>query len=122
MKVLVDMNLSPAWAEFLTTAGHAAEHWSHLGDGDAQDDVLMAWALARDQAVFANDLDFGAALALTFAKEPSVLQVPTQNLNPAQLGPLILRLLRDHEEALRAGALVVVDEHKAQVRWLPLRR
>jgi len=82
----------------------------------------MARAFEHDQVVFTNDLDFGATLALTFEKGPSVLHVRTQNLNPAQLGPLVLHLLRDHEEALRAGASLVVDEHKARVRWLPLRR
>lgn len=51
MKVLVDMNLSPDWAEFLTAAGFQAVHWSNVGPGDAPDDELMQWAANHDHVV-----------------------------------------------------------------------
>ena len=46
MKVLVDMNLSPSWVEFLTARGVAATHWSQVGDPRAKDSTVMEWALA----------------------------------------------------------------------------
>lgn len=32
MKLIVDMNLSPRWVEFLAGAGIEAVHWSMIGD------------------------------------------------------------------------------------------
>ncbi len=42
----------------------------------------MAWALARNYAVFTHDLDFGTMLPLSQAEEPSVLQVMCLNVLP----------------------------------------
>ncbi len=44
MKLRLDMNLSPRWAEVLQQAGHDAVHWSVGGSAEAEDGELMAWA------------------------------------------------------------------------------
>jgi predicted nuclease of predicted toxin-antitoxin system len=31
MKILIDMNLSPAWVSVLEEAGHTASHWKQKG-------------------------------------------------------------------------------------------
>ena len=31
MKIVLDMNLSPAWVPFLETKGHIVKHWSEIG-------------------------------------------------------------------------------------------
>lgn len=67
-----------------------------------------------------HDLDFGTALALTHATVPSVLQVRGQNVLPRHMGPLVISTIRQHADALAAGALVVVEEEKSRVRVLPL--
>jgi predicted nuclease of predicted toxin-antitoxin system len=41
MKVLVDMNLSPGWIDFLVKSGLEAVHWSSIGRGDEADVELM---------------------------------------------------------------------------------
>jgi predicted nuclease of predicted toxin-antitoxin system len=79
----------------------------------------MAWALAHGQVVFTHELDFGAMLALTHATGPSVFQVRGQNVLPEDIGPMVIAALRQHEAALAAGALVVVDARKSRVRVLP---
>jgi hypothetical protein len=38
MKILIDMNLSPAWVSVLEEAGHTASHWSTIGSLNASDD------------------------------------------------------------------------------------
>jgi predicted nuclease of predicted toxin-antitoxin system len=70
--------------------------------------------------VFTHDLDFGAILALTHSDGPSVLQVRGQEVLPEDISPLVIAALRQHEPALAAGAIVVVDKRKARVRVLPL--
>ncbi|WKZ11581.1 MAG: DUF5615 family PIN-like protein [Gammaproteobacteria bacterium] len=55
MKILVDMNLSPSWAQALREEGFEAVHWSAVGDGRATDAELLAWADANDHVVFTHD-------------------------------------------------------------------
>jgi len=122
MKILVDMNLSPQWCPALRKHGHECLHWSEVGDPRARDAEIMEWARRNGHVVFTHDLDFGTLLALTEAAAPSVIQVRTQDVMPAALGMMIAGLLRIHEDALAAGALIVVDEARAMVRVLPLSR
>lgn len=120
MKLLVDMNLSPAWIAVLQEAGFEAVHWRSLGAGNAPDSELFAWARDQGHIVFTHDLDFGAMLAATGAESPSVFQIRTQDVSPTTLGPRAIALLRRFEKDLDAGALVVADELRERVRLLPL--
>ncbi|MFB3892252.1 MAG: DUF5615 family PIN-like protein [Phycisphaerae bacterium] len=65
------MNLSPLWAGVLSAHGWEAVHWSSVGDPRASDKVVMSWAAANGHVVLTHDLDFGAILAATGAREPS---------------------------------------------------
>ena len=120
VRLVVDMNLSVEWVAELARNGWAAVHWSTIGDPRADDSVIMAWALAHTHVVFTHDLDFGTTLALTHATGPSVLQVRGQDVLPEDIGPVVIAALRQHDAALAAGALVVVEVRKSRVRVLPL--
>jgi predicted nuclease of predicted toxin-antitoxin system len=74
VKLLIDMNLSPAWVDFLRAAGIEAAHWASIGERDAPDTDIMAYAAARGYVVLTHDLDFGAILAATNGAKPSVVQ------------------------------------------------
>ena len=74
MKLLVDMNLSPRWVAALESLGIPAVHWSQLGPTNAPDEALMAYAAENDWVVLTNDLDFGAILAASAGRSPSVIQ------------------------------------------------
>ena len=90
------------------------------GDPRADDAAIMAWAAAHEHAVLTHDLDFGTALALTHAGEPSVIQVRSQRVLPEHIGPIVMAALRQYERELTTGALVVVEPAKSRVRVLPL--
>jgi predicted nuclease of predicted toxin-antitoxin system len=120
MKILVDMNLSPDWVSFLTSAGFESIHWSSVGNPAASDTELMSWAQSRGYVVFTHDLDFGTALALTKASGPSVIQVRTQDTTPQSLGRMVTNNLRHFQGQLESGALIVIDQHRARARILPL--
>jgi len=122
MNLLVDMNLSPAWCPVLRRHGHACTHWSDVGDPGAADAVLMEWARRNGCVVVTHDLDFGAILAATQAEGPSVIQMRTRDVLPAAAEHLLATALARYEAELHAGALIVLDEDKARVRILPLRR
>ena len=120
MKLLVDMNLSPAWVNVLREAGIAATHWSGIGKPTAPDREIMSWAREHQHVVFTNDLDFGTLLALTHANGPSVLQVRTQDVTPEALAPRLIALLRQVDAELTRGALIVLDESTSRIRVLPI--
>lgn len=122
MKILVDMNLPPAWAKVLADEGWEAFHWSEVGDPRASDRAIMEWARINGYAVFTHDLDFGALLSAVRATGPSVVLVRSQDVLPSHLGPIVIRTLRQHEGPIEAGAIVVIDEARARVRVLPLDR
>lgn len=118
--LLVDMNLSPAWAPTLQRHGWEAVHWSDIGDPRASDREIMDWAVTHGCIVFTHDLDFGTMLALTHEAGPSVLQVRAENVLPDHLADVVIAAINQHEPELSSGALVVVDESRSRVRVLPL--
>lgn len=121
MKLLIDMNLSPAWVQVFEQHGLSAVHWSAIGEGDAPDSIVLRWAIDNDCVVFTNDLDFGAILAATSGKAPSVIQVRSQDVTPEHLGDLVIRALRQHQPLIEEGALISIDDARSRVRILPLR-
>jgi predicted nuclease of predicted toxin-antitoxin system len=122
MKLLIDMNLSPAWVASLAELGVEALHWVSVGNPNDPDEVIFDWAKAHGYIVFTNDLDFGAILAATNARGPSVVQLRGQDVLPAHLATRLITILRQYQELLDEGALISVDERRAKIRVLPLRR
>ena len=116
------MNLSPAWVETFSAAGVEAVHWSSVGDPRATDRAIMTWAAEHGYIVFTHDLDFGALIAATQARAPSVIQVRAQDIFPASLGVKVLSAISRLHAELESGALVSIDPERARVRILPLRR
>jgi predicted nuclease of predicted toxin-antitoxin system len=119
VQLVIDMNLSVEWVAELAKHGWPAVHWSTVGNPSAKDSEVMGWALVNGHVVFTHDLDFGTMLALTRATGPSVLQVRGPNVLPEDIGPAVIAALRQHDAALMAGSLVVVDLKKSRVRVLP---
>jgi predicted nuclease of predicted toxin-antitoxin system len=121
MKLLVDMNLSPAWVAFLAEAGHEALHWSGIGLGTETDVELLAWASDRGYVILTADLDFGAILAASGGTSPSVVQIRSDILTVQAVGAVVTRALVQARQELVNGALVSVDAKRARLRLLPLR-
>ncbi len=122
IKLLVDMNLPPAWIGVFESNGWPAVHWSTVGNPGATDQTILSWAKANQYTVFTHDLDFGTLLAATQAEGPSVIQMRTQNVLPVHLEKLVVAALREYEALLEEGALIVVDESTSRARILPLTR
>lgn len=121
MKLLVDMNLSPKWADFLVSNGFEAQHWSMIGAANASDPELMAFALANDHVILTHDLDFGAILAASGGRAPSVVQIRSADLAIGSIGPQVAATLRQAAVLLKTGALVTVDPVRARITLLPIR-
>ena len=120
MKLLIDMNLSPLWVKFLAEAGFDSIHWSRVGEAFAQDTEILEYASENGLVIFAHDLDFGALLATRKVRQPSVIQIRTQEVLPTAIGEIVVRALRTSRPHLEAGALVTVDPNRNRIRILPI--
>lgn len=120
MKLLLDMNLSPALCDAFAKRGVEAIHWSQVGPAEATDQQILQWADANGCVVFTHDLDFGAILAGSGEKRASVIQVRAPNLLDHELVSVVAGVVHDQEAVLQAGALVVIEPHRQRMRILPL--
>jgi len=121
MKLLVDMNLSTRWAAFFQRHGFSAVRWSDIGAVNAPDEEIFAYARQHGLVVFTHDLDFSALLAQSLARKPSVIQILHPKPRPEEFGPTLVSALAENEEALNAGALLLVEPHRHRIRILPIR-
>lgn len=120
VQIVVDMNLSPEWVPALTNAGYPAVHWATIGDPRATDREITQWAKQNGYVILTHDLDFGAILAATNARFPSVLQVRSQDTMPEVMAPAVIRILEEYRSQLLSGALVVFNQMTSRVRILPI--
>ena len=120
MKLLIDVNLTPAWVEFFAAHQIESVHWSDLGDSRALDPEIMEFARENGFVVFTHDLDFGILLALTHARGPSVIQARVEDPVPATIGEAVVAAIRENAAYLQRGALMTLDPDKSRVRILPI--
>ena len=119
MKLLVDMNLSPLWVDYLGALGWEVEHWGALGDGRAPDEEILVWARANGLVIVTADLDFGRMSVESGLASPSVVLLRTGGTLPADIGPELAGSLDRNREPLEAGALLVLDGAQERLRSLP---
>jgi predicted nuclease of predicted toxin-antitoxin system len=122
MRILIDMNLSPAWVGRLVVAGFEAAHWSTIGAANASDKEIMKHAKVEGYIVLTHDLDFSSILAATNGGKPSVIQVRSDDVSPDAIGEPVIRALHQMATELEAGALLSIDPVRVRIRLLPLRR
>jgi predicted nuclease of predicted toxin-antitoxin system len=120
MRLIVDMNLSFRWVDYLVAQGFFAVHWSSVGIPDATDTEILAYAREHDLTVLTNDLDFGAILAVTKGTKPSVIQIRANDVRPEVIGEQTVCALKQTKSELELGALVTVLPVRTRVRILPL--
>lgn len=121
VKLLIDMNLSPRWRETVQSAEIAVAHWSRIGRADAPDAEIMAYAAAHDHVILTHDLDFGAILAATHGRKPSVVQLRADDVSPEAAGETVLAAIHQCRDELTDGALLTVDVARFRLSLLPLR-
>jgi predicted nuclease of predicted toxin-antitoxin system len=120
VKILIDMNLTPEWVEYLAEQSIKALHWSIVGDPKAEDPAIMDYARKTGMVVFTHDLDFGNILAVTHALGPSVIQARVEDPVPEVIGEAVVSAIRDYEADLQRGALITLDPDRLRARILPI--
>jgi predicted nuclease of predicted toxin-antitoxin system len=120
MKLLVDMNLSPKFADFLVCSDVIATHWSTVGAATATDSEIVNYALQNDYVIVTCDLDFSAILSVTHVKKPSIVQVRTRYMPLNDLADIVMKSISQNIDDLNSGAILTIDAKKSRSRLLPL--
>jgi predicted nuclease of predicted toxin-antitoxin system len=121
LKFLVDNSLSPEVAVGLCDAGHDAVHVRDYAMQHADDEEIFDRAFAEERVIISADTDFGTLLATRQETKPAVVlfRRSSQRKPAAQL-TLILLNLPDVTAILDQGAIIVFEETRVRIRFLPI--
>jgi len=122
MRSLLNMNLPGRLCNALEAAGHEAVHVRDLGMAESSDDEITRRAVRDDAVILTHDLDYGALLAFSGDRRPSVVIFRVRHAAPANLVDRFQAAWRGIEEPLSAGAVVVIEDAAVRVRRLPIGR
>jgi predicted nuclease of predicted toxin-antitoxin system len=111
LKVIIDVNLSAVWTKYLQGRGHEAQHWSALGEHNASDRVIMAYAAEHGAVILTGDMDFAEIHAFENSIKPSVIQIRAKDLLP----PLTIGA-----SDLMLGAVVTIKGTRMRIAKLPI--
>lgn len=107
-------------AEWLRRQGHDAVHLRDEGLHRAPDDQVFAKALVEDRVVVTFDLDFGDLAVLVRDRPARVILFRLHNARTANVIARLSTVLADSGAALERGAVVVVEETRHRIRYLPI--
>jgi predicted nuclease of predicted toxin-antitoxin system len=122
MRFLADVCIANATVRLLKDAGHDAVHLREEGLQRLGDADILRKADAEARIVLTFDLDFGDLLALGVRSSPSVVIFRLHDETPGSVNARLLEVLRQRQDELQSGALIVVEDGRYRMRRLPLRR
>lgn len=99
-----------------------ATHWSAVGALDTPDPEIVRYATTNGFVVLTHDLDFGAILAATGERGPSVVQIRADDVSPFAIGSSVVGALRQMSTEIAEGALVTIEPGRTRLTILPLKR
>lgn len=117
MRLVVDVKLSDEWVS-LRRHGHDAASWREVGRRDAPDSEIMTWAVEHGRIIFTADLDFGEAVTVSRAQEPSIVQIRAGSTNPETVGAFVMDQISAAAASLADGAILTIEPGRSRTRRL----
>jgi len=119
MRFLADMGVSTRVVEWLRNNGHDSKHLREEGLHRMPNGEIFTKAIHENRIIITFDLDFGEIVALSKGKRASVILFRLHNTRTSHLLDRLSAVLKDTAKALEEGAVVVVEESRHRVRYLP---
>jgi predicted nuclease of predicted toxin-antitoxin system len=120
MRFLADMGVSRRVCEWLRDGGHDAVHLRDEGLQRLPDGEIFVKAGREQRVILTFDLDFGEILAASGAAIVSVVVFRLRNTRTPHVIDRLSAVLSESAAALERGAIIVVEETRHRVRYLPL--
>ena len=119
MRFLADMGVSIRVVEWLRNNGHDAKHLREEGLHRMANGEIFTKAVHENRIIITFDLDFGEIVALAKGKKTSVVVFRLHNTRASHVIRRLSTALKDAVNALEKGAVVVIEESRHRVRYLP---
>ncbi len=120
MRFLCDMGISRKVSRWLRDQRHDSVHLGEEGLARLPNGGIMAKAVAEERVVLTFDLDFGEIVALAVDRIASVVVFRLRNARAEHVIERLSVALGEARDALEAGAIVVVEEHRVRIRRFPI--
>jgi predicted nuclease of predicted toxin-antitoxin system len=116
MRLFLDQMVQADVADELRAAGHDVLRASETGQARAEDDQILATAIAQDRILVTLDQHFGNWAVLPLSRHPGVIRLQCHPTTPAKILDLLRRFLRGCDVSHLQNHLVIVGEKRA--RWV----
>ena len=120
MNFLADMCVDVRIVQWLLEQGHDAIHLREQGLHRMPNGEIFDKAIYEDRIVITFDLDFAEIASLTKGKKVSVILFRLRNTRSYHVIERLSVVLKESLNALQKGAIVVVEESRHRVRYLPI--
>src|SRR3972149_1589566 len=114
------MGLDVRVAAWLRRQGHDAVHLRDEGLQRLPNGEIFTKAIAEGRVVLTFDLDFGEIAALARGQRASLILFRLHNTRTSHVIERLSAVLADCSSILEKGAVVVVEEGRHRVRFLPI--
>ena len=122
MRFLADMCVDIGVVEWLRELGHDATHLRDEGLYRMPNGEIFKKGMKEDRIVITFDLDFAEIAALTGGEKPSVILFRLKNTRTPNVINRLAKVIQDSADDLQKGAVIVVEEFRHRVRYLPIGR
>jgi predicted nuclease of predicted toxin-antitoxin system len=120
MRFLADMCVDVRIVRWLREQGHDATHLRDQGLHRMPNGEIFKKAINEDRVIITFDLDFSEIAALTEGKRASIILFRLKNTRTPHVVERLSAALEHSAKALEKGAVVVVEESRHRVRYLPI--
>ncbi|MDP2896803.1 MAG: DUF5615 family PIN-like protein [bacterium] len=122
MRFLADVGIGARVVGWLKDNGHDATHLSEEGLQRLPNGEIFDKGIAERRVILTFDLDFGEIAALSGGGKASVVVFRLHNTRSDHVIARLSVVLEESMSALETGAVVVVEESRHRIRYLPIIR
>lgn len=120
MRFLADMGVDTRVVRWLAKQGHDAVHLRDQGLHRLPNGEIFEKAAGEQRILLTFDLDFGEIAAFTKARSVTVILLRLHNTRASHVISRLEAVLRISAGALERPAVVLVEESRHRIRYLPI--